>query len=243
MNCADDIVDMDQLDGARGVGDRDRQIARDVVAERRHDRVVVGPAPLAEDARQPVDHRRRAGAGGVGLEGPLRRQPSTVRRALSLARPGSTRTARSAAAGADSPAASRPSSAVNRVSREPTLPVDELLFVLGTVDARQVEHHRGPGDGRCATSRRASRRRSQPPRSRRGAGPRTRFLPMNPFAPVTAVFIMLVRYSTIRSPASARCTTSSIEQQLAPSRRPTADACCGCCSRPSTDTSARPVSK
>ena len=53
------VVDVDQVHVARRVGDLDRQVVGDVVAERGDDRVVVRPAPLAEDVLQPEDHDRR----------------------------------------------------------------------------------------------------------------------------------------------------------------------------------------
>jgi hypothetical protein len=49
-------------DLAFGVGDLDAEVAGDVVAEGGDDRVVIGPAPLAEDAGQAIETHRHAAA-------------------------------------------------------------------------------------------------------------------------------------------------------------------------------------
>jgi hypothetical protein len=58
------VVHVDQFQLPLGIVDLDRQIAGDVMAERRHHRIVVRPAPLPEHVLEPEDRHRRARVGG-----------------------------------------------------------------------------------------------------------------------------------------------------------------------------------
>ena len=60
QKAAHHVVDVDQCHSAGRVGNGERQVAGDVVAEGGDHRVVVGTAPLAEDVGEPVN--RDAGA-------------------------------------------------------------------------------------------------------------------------------------------------------------------------------------
>ncbi len=63
------IVHIAQLQFARGIGDGNWQVMRNVVAKGCGDRVVVGAAPLSEQIFQPVDADR-----GTGLRGKLQQR-------------------------------------------------------------------------------------------------------------------------------------------------------------------------
>ena len=68
-----DVVDIRQRQDRCFIADRDRQVMRDVVAKCRHDAVVIGPAPLAEQIREALNARARAGLRAVGTHQLLRR--------------------------------------------------------------------------------------------------------------------------------------------------------------------------
>ena len=62
----DKVVNVDQLQLRRGVVDRNRQVVRNIVAERRHGGIVIRSAPLAEHVGEAVNQRLRTGLGGIG---------------------------------------------------------------------------------------------------------------------------------------------------------------------------------
>lgn len=64
----DDVVDIDEFQLAFGIGNLNREVIGDIVAEGGDDGVVVGAAPFAEDILESEDGDRRAGFGGKLLE-------------------------------------------------------------------------------------------------------------------------------------------------------------------------------
>lgn len=64
----DDVVDVDEFQLAFGIGNLNRQVVGDIVAEGGDDGVVVGATPFAEDVLESEDGDRCAGFGGETLE-------------------------------------------------------------------------------------------------------------------------------------------------------------------------------
>ena len=203
----DHIVDVDQPDRGGRVVDCDRQAAGDVVAEGGHDRVVVGPAPFAEHVGQPEDGHRRAGLLRVRLQ--RAPPPPACCAPYGLSRPAwvddakATGTARSA-----SP------QRVAQARGEAGVAGGEVRRVLRPVDAGQVDHRVGGGDGRGELGVGGRAGDAAAPRGPAARTARTRrFLPMKPSAPVTRIFM---RQSSGRAGSAARpgrCMKSSLQQQ------------------------------
>ena len=65
----DRVVHVNQFELPAGIGNFNRQVVGNVVAERGHHRVVVGPAPFAENVLEPENGDRRPALRGELFEG------------------------------------------------------------------------------------------------------------------------------------------------------------------------------
>ncbi|MDT4843826.1 hypothetical protein FQZ97_777640 [compost metagenome] len=132
----DDIVHIHQRDRRGRVVDLDRQVARDVVAEGGHGRVVVGPAPLAEHVGQTEDVHRNAVAGGSRLQRFFRAALAVAVRIVPASLRGRRVDDRHLLASCFCDVADGAAEAL----RELRVAGGEFLRVLWAVDASEVEH-------------------------------------------------------------------------------------------------------
>lgn len=132
----DNIVDVDHVELDGGVVDLDGQVVGQVVTERGHDAVVVGPAPLAEQVREAVDQHRSARAARIVeeelLAGPLGLAVGVVERRLGGRREH------------DGTAVAMAFEGGEQVGGKAEIAAHEVGRILRTVDAGKVEDEIGP---------------------------------------------------------------------------------------------------
>ena len=135
------IVDIEQLELGASIMDRNRQAVRDVVAEGGNRAVVVRPAPLAEQVREPVNQYPRAGLSGISKEQLLARllAPSVIA-VISADQCGLNRGRQHHRTGV-----SVPFEGVQQCGGKAEVARHELALLPRTVDPGQVEHKIGLG--------------------------------------------------------------------------------------------------
>ena len=137
QNFIDQVVDVDQLQLHCRVGGGNGQLTGNIVAERRHHRVVVGPAPLAKQVRQAVDQSVRAGLLAIS-------ENQLLRRFLGLSVGASCKTSGQAGlnGGRQQHRAAVPAfpEHFQKRPREVRIPGCKFFRVFGPVHARQMHH-------------------------------------------------------------------------------------------------------